>query len=110
MKNIINSAKNSYAEFTTSPVAQSWSKDFSTMTTDSVRILNASSVATMRTTALSLRAGSITIEAVNAGLGYALDHTPKTYEETKEGISSVIDNVMAMFDEEEEKTTVQTTV
>jgi hypothetical protein len=56
----------------------------------------------MRTTALSLRVTSITIETLNAGLGYALDHTPESYEETKEALSSGMDNLMAMFDEEEE--------
>jgi len=98
-----STVKQSYTAFTNSPVVQAWSKDFTTMTGDSVRILNATSVAAMRTTALSLRFTSITVETLNAGLGYALDHSPKTYEETKEGISSMWDNIMDMFDEEEEE-------
>lgn len=104
MKNIISNVKNS-------DTAKSWAADFSLLSTDSVRVLNATSVAAMRSTALTMRAASITVETINAGLGYALDHTPKTYEETKEGISSLMDNIMAMMDEEEEaNTTVQTTV
>ena len=99
----VSTVKQSYTSFTTSSVAQAWSKDFTTMTGDSVRILNATSVAAMRTTALSLRFTSITVESINAGLGYALDHTPKSYKETKEGISSMWDNIMDMFDEEEEE-------
>ena len=99
----VSTVKQSYTAFTTSPVAQAWAADFSTVSSDSLRILNATSVAAMRTTALSLRVTSITIETLNAGLGYALDHTPESYEETKEALSSGMDNLMAMFDEEEEE-------
>jgi len=98
-----STVKQSYTSMTTSPVAQAWAADFSTVSSDSLRILNATSVAAMRTTALSLRVTSITIETLNAGLGYALDHTPESYEETKEALSSGMDNLMAMFDEEEEE-------
>ena len=98
----VSTVKQSYTTFTTSPVAQAWAADFSTVSSDSLRILNATSVAAMRTTALSLRVTSITIETLNAGLGYALDHTPESYEETKEALSSGMDNLMAMFDEKEE--------
>ena len=97
-----NSIKQSYTAFTNSPVAQAWATDFNTVSNDSLRILNATSVAAMRSTALSLRFTSITVESINAGLGYALDHSPKTYKETKEGISSMWDNIMDMFEEEEE--------
>lgn len=93
--------KQSVNNFTNSPAVTAWTNDLSTMTDDSVRILNATSVAAMRTTALSLRFTSITIETLNVGLGYALDHTPKTYEETKESMSSIIDNFLDMFEEEE---------
>ena len=94
--------KQSYTAFTNSPVAQAWVTDFNTVSSDSLRILNATSVAAMRSTALTLRFTSITVETLNAGLGYALDHSPKTYEETKKGISSMWDNIMDMFEEEEE--------
>ena len=50
-----------------------------------------------------MRATSITIETLNAGLGYALDHTPESYEETKEALSAGMDSLMAMFDDEEEE-------
>ena len=97
-----NSIKQSYTAFTNSPVAQAWATDFNTVSNDSLRILNATSVAAMRSTALTLRFTSITVETLNAGLGYALDNSPKTYEETKKGISSMWDNIMDMFEEEEE--------
>jgi hypothetical protein len=100
--NIINSTKQSYTAFTTSPAAQAWAADFSLLSTDSVRVLNATSVAAMRTTALTMRFTSITIESLNVGLGYALDNTPKTYEETRESMSSLMDNLMDMFDDAEE--------
>ena len=99
----VSTVKQSYTTFTNSPVAQAWAADFSTVSSDSLRILNATSVAAMRTTALSLRVTSITIESLNAGLGYALDHTPASYEETKEALSSGMDSLMAMFDDEEEE-------
>jgi len=99
----VSTVKQSYTAFTNSPVAQAWATDFNTVSSDSLRILNATSVAAMRSTALTLRFTSITVETLNAGLGYALDHSPKTYEETKEGISSMWDNIMDMFDEEEEE-------
>ena len=94
------SIKQQLNNFTASPAVTAWTNDLSTMTDDSVRILNATSVAAMRTTALSLRFTSITIETLNVGLGYALDHTPKTYEETKESMSSIMDNLLDMFDDE----------
>ena len=99
----VSTVKQSYTTFTNSPAAQAWAADFSLLTTDTVRVVNATSVAAMRSTALSLRFTSITVETLNAGLGYALDHSPKTYEETKEGISSMWDNIMDMFEEEEEE-------
>jgi len=95
--------KQSYAAFTSSDTAVAFKQDFSTTTDETLRILNATTVAAMRTTALSLRFTSITVESINAGLGYALDHSPKTYKETKEGISSMWDNIMDMFEEEEEE-------
>jgi hypothetical protein len=99
----VSTIKQSYTSMTNSPVAQAWAADFNTVSNDSLRILNATSVAAMRSTALSLRFTSITVETLNVGLGYALDHSPKTYEETKEGISSMWDNIMDMFEEEEEE-------
>ena len=99
----ISTVKQSVATFTASPVAQAWAADFNTVSSDSLRVLNATSVAAMRTTALSLRVTSITIETLNAGLGYALDHTPKTYEETRKGISDLWDDLEEMFDDEEPK-------
>ena len=98
----VSTVKQSYAAFTSSDTAVAFKQDFSITTDETLRILNATTVAAMRTTALSLRFTSITVETLNAGLGYALDHTPKSYEETKESMSSAIDNIMAMFDEEEE--------
>jgi len=99
----VSTVKQSYTAFTTSPTAQAWAQDFNLVSSDALRIINASTVAAMRTTALSLRATSITIESLNAGLGYALDHTPESYEETKEALSAGMDNLMAMFDEEEQE-------
>jgi hypothetical protein len=96
---IINTVKQSYTAATTSTVAKAWAVDFKLLNTDGVRVLNAGSVAAMRTAALTMRFTSITIESVNVGLGYALDHTPKTYEETREAMSSLMDNVFDMFDD-----------
>ena len=99
----VSTVKQSYTTFTTSPAAQAWAADFSLLTTDTVRVVNATSVAAMRTTVLTMRVASITVESLNVGLGYALDNTPTSYEETKEALSSGMDNLMAMFDEEEEE-------
>lgn len=107
--NIINATKQTVSAFTSSPVAQAWATDFKVLSTDSVRVINATSVAAMRTTALTLRATSITIESLNVGLGYALEVTPKTYEETREAMSSLLDNVMDMFDDNGEPVEPQVT-
>ena len=99
----VSTVKQSYTAFTTSPVAQAWAADFNLVSNDAIRVLTATSVATMRTAALTMRATSITMESLNAGLGYALDHTPASYEETKESLSAGMDSLMAMFEEEEEE-------
>ena len=99
----VSTIKQSYTSMTTSPVAQAWAADFNLVSNDAIRVLTATSVATMRTAALTMRATSITMESLNAGLGYALDHTPASYEETKESLSAGMDSLMAMFDEEEEE-------
>lgn len=96
MKNIISNVKNS-------DTAKAWAADFGVLTDDSLRAANATTVAAMRSTALTMRAASITVETLNVGLGAALEHTPKTYEETKKGIGSLMDSIMEMMDEEEEE-------
>ena len=99
----ISTIKQSYATFTSSDTAVAFKQDFSITADETLRILNATSVAAMRTTALTLRFTSITVESLNAGLGYALEHTPASYEETKESLSAGMDSLMAMFDDEEEE-------
>ena len=99
----ISTIKQSYTSMTTSPVAQAWAADFNLVSNDAIRVLTATSVATMRTAALTMRATSITVESLNAGLGYALENTPASYEETKKSLSAGMDSLMAMFDEEEEE-------
>lgn len=75
--------------------------EFLMMGEDALRITTATTTAAVRSTTLTMRAAAITVEAVNAGLGYALDHTPRTYEETKEAMSSMMDDMMEWFDDEE---------
>lgn len=67
---------------------------------DTIRVGTATTVATMLTARLGMRAATITMDTVNVGLQYALDNTPKTYEETKRSWTNAMDSVMAMFDDE----------
>jgi hypothetical protein len=93
--------KQSYTAAISSPAAQAWTTDFKLLTTDGVRVINASTVMAMRTTALTMRFASITVESVNVGLGYALDHTPKTYEETRTAMTNMMDDLLDMFESDE---------
>lgn len=66
---------------------------------DTLRVASSAAITTMLTARLGMRATNITMDTMRVGLNYALEHTPKDYEETKQAWGNMVDDLKGLLDE-----------